>query len=164
MTEIISKLYTIGVYDSTEDSFFETLTATGITVFCDVRARRGLRGKVYAYANSQYLQEKLKQLGIHYIHFKELAPSKETRNLQDEYDQHHRISRRQRTTLGHLYIRAYEQEILENFDSMQFLKTFKTDDKVVLFCVEHHPEACHRSLLANRIAEDTGIIIVHLIP
>jgi hypothetical protein len=31
-----------------------------------------------------------------------------------------------------------------------------------LFCVEGNPEACHRSLVAERLHEDWGIPVEHL--
>jgi uncharacterized protein (DUF488 family) len=33
-----------------------------------------------------------------------------------------------------------------------------------LFCVERDPEACHRSLIAQRLAERHGVTIEHLRP
>ncbi|WP_278752735.1 hypothetical protein, partial [Alistipes putredinis] len=58
------EFYTIGVYGSTEQSFFTKLKENGIDTFCDIRQRRGVRGKKYAYVNSTYLQNKLKEYGI----------------------------------------------------------------------------------------------------
>jgi hypothetical protein len=33
-----------------------------------------------------------------------------------------------------------------------------------LFCVERDPEACHRSLIAERLADEYGLSILHLRP
>jgi hypothetical protein len=33
-----------------------------------------------------------------------------------------------------------------------------------LFCVERDPEACHRSLVAERLAADHGASVTHLRP
>ncbi|WP_407643935.1 hypothetical protein [Enemella dayhoffiae] len=33
-----------------------------------------------------------------------------------------------------------------------------------LFCVERDPEACHRSLIAQRLAEQQGVTVGHLRP
>ena len=84
----MSTLYirTIGVYGSTENSFFKTLVDAQIDVFCDLRQRRGVRGSKYAYVNSNYLQNKLYSLGIGYTHIKELAPSIELRKKQKVHD------------------------------------------------------------------------------
>jgi hypothetical protein len=33
-----------------------------------------------------------------------------------------------------------------------------------LFCVERDPEACHRSLIAARVADEHGVAVTHLRP
>ena len=38
------KIYTIGVYNSTEQEFFNKLVDNNIDTFCDIRQRRGVRG------------------------------------------------------------------------------------------------------------------------
>ena len=40
-------VFTIGVYGSTENSFFEKLAQSRIDLFCDIRQRRGVRGSQY---------------------------------------------------------------------------------------------------------------------
>jgi hypothetical protein len=40
------KFYTIGVYGSTEKDFFEKLIENRIDTFCDIRQRRGVRGRL----------------------------------------------------------------------------------------------------------------------
>ena len=45
-------LYTMGVYGSTEASFFKKLEQNNIDTFCDIRQRRGVRGSKYRYVNS----------------------------------------------------------------------------------------------------------------
>ncbi len=164
MNEIINKLYTIGVYGSTEDSFFDALIQNKITVFCDIRARRGLRGKKYAYANSMYLQQKLAQLNITYRHFKGLSPSIELRDEQARHDKENKIARRDRQVLGNVFTDGYRQDVLDDFDVFQFLHEFKADDNIVLFCVEKEPTVCHRSLLAQKISDVATVMIEHIIP
>lgn len=56
-------IYTIGVYNSTEDSYFNKLKINNIDLFCDIRQRRGVRGSQYKYVNSNYLQSKLADMG-----------------------------------------------------------------------------------------------------
>ena len=46
------KIYTIGVYGSSEEEFFGKLTESKIDLFCDIRQRRGVRGRQYAFVNS----------------------------------------------------------------------------------------------------------------
>ena len=76
------KVYTIGVYGSTEQQFFGKLTENIIDTFCDIRQRRGVRGSEYAFVNSNYLQRKLAEMDIKYGHIIELAPTSEIREKQ----------------------------------------------------------------------------------
>ena len=39
-----------------------------------------------------------------------------------------------------------------------------TVGEAALFCVERDPEACHRSLIAQRLAEQHGVTVGHLRP
>ena len=48
------KIFTIGVYNSSETHFFDKLKNNHIDVFCDIRQRRGVRGRKYAFVNSLY--------------------------------------------------------------------------------------------------------------
>lgn len=76
------KIYTIGVYNSTESSYFRKLQENNIDLFCDIRQRRGVRGSQYKYVNSNYLQAKLQDFGIVYKYIKELAPTNDIRQKQ----------------------------------------------------------------------------------
>jgi uncharacterized protein (DUF488 family) len=166
------KVVTIGVYGWDEESFFRALNAARIQVFCDVRARRGVRGRQYAFANSRRLQEQLAAAGIHYVHRPDLAPSAAARTQQSAADRATRTPRRQRTVLSPTFVSAYRQERLTGFDSRAFAASLGLGDSlrtaetavVALFCVEGEPAACHRSLLAERLAADLGAQIVHLTP
>jgi uncharacterized protein (DUF488 family) len=159
------KLVTIGAYGFDKESFFQALQDAKVDTFCDIRLRRGMRGSAYAFANSQNLQRRLGELGIRYIHIKELAPSKDIREKQNLEDKQLGIAKRKRTTLGQEFIQAYEQERLTQFDAQKFLEKIGEAAQVVaLFCVEREPEACHRSLAAKRLARDLGLSVEHITP
>ena len=143
-----SRVVTIGVYGTTEDSFFDALTANGVTDFVDIRRRRGMRGSLYSYANATKLQTKLKDLCIRYHHVLALAPTAETRALQKEDDSGQGIAKSARTTLSNGFIQGYRSEALDVFDLAAFLDSLPEDSVAAFFCVEHLPEACHRSLVA----------------
>jgi len=158
------KIITLGVYGSTEAGFFAALRAAGVDTFCDLRRRRGVRGSAYAFANRRRLQAKLVELGIRYLHFKELAPSPALRQRQKAADQAERTDKRERTRLSDLFVAGYNEECLGSFDSKKFLDQLGPGARVVaLFCVERVPTACHRSLVAERLHQDLGVEIVHLI-
>ena len=159
------KIITLGVYGATEAGFFAALREAGVDTFCDIRFRRGVRGSEYAFVNSQRLQAKLAELGIRYLHFKDLAPSQALRERQYAADKLDHTAKRKRTELSELFVSGYREERLQSFDSRKFLAQLGDDARVVaLFCVERAPAACHRSLLAERLRRDLGLEVVHLTP
>lgn len=157
------EFFTIGVYNSTEQEYFEKLTENNIDTFCDIRQRRGVRGSQYSFVNSNRLQQKLTELDIKYGHVIDLAPTSEIRELQKEADFQLGEVKRDRNKLGKIFTIAYKDKILSKFDFDSFIE--KLDEvganRVVLFCVEEKPEACHRSIVANNL-EKLGFKITHL--
>lgn len=181
MTTELQTIFTIGVYGSTEESFFDALVENEIELFVDIRARRGMRGSKYKHANSSYLRAKLKEFGIYYAHLKELAPTKEIRALQWQADKKDQTRKRDRTGLSAPYVEAYKKQILrygkrkaelildpENtLERAKQLAEFPCDrplQRYVLFCVEANAEACHRSLVAARFKDKIGGQVRHLHP
>lgn len=157
-------VFTIGVYNSTEYSFFGKLTKNHIDMFCDIRQRRGVRGSLYRYVNSNYLQAKLKELGINYTYIKELAPTSEIRQKQKDADKLNNETKKQRTSLGEVFVEEYNSQILSHFDMKNLVASLeKTGAKnIVFFCVEEHASACHRSLVAKEISKLYGNNITDL--
>ena len=159
------KIVTIGVFGFDEAGFFAALRDAGVDTFCDIRARRGVRGREFAFVNSQRLQTRLAGLGIRYLHLKALAPSKGLRARQAVADKAERTAKRKRTELSEGFIAGYRDECLQHFDCRKFIEELGDPARVVaLFCVERVPAACHRSLVAERLQRDLGWGIVHLMP
>ncbi len=157
------KIVTIGVYGFNKERFFQALLDANVDMFCDIRLRRGMRGSEYTFVNSQRLQEMLKELGIRYMYAKELAPSKAVRDRQEQEDKKHGIAKRVRLELGQSFIQTYETECLSHFNSQAFIEQLGPDVKVMsLFCVECEPNACHRSLVARKLAQDLGLQVEHI--
>jgi len=160
-----TRVLTIGAYGFDEEGFFRALKEAGVDLFCDVRARRGVRGAEYAFVNSQRLQARLAEMGIGYVHMKDLAPSQETREAQYREDKKSGVGKRSRERLGDAFVRAYRGQVLAGFDSADFVREAGADGRsIALFCVERTPEACHRSLLASRLAHDLGVSVEHIVP
>ncbi len=157
-------IYTIGVYNSTEDEFFGKLLTNKIDLFCDIRQRRGVRGSQYKFVNSNYLQSKLKELGIPYMYIKDLAPTTEIRNKQKEADKVNKETKRQRQVLGEVFRSEYCSQILSKYDMQKLASELSKMGvkNVVLFCVEEHAAACHRSLVAKRLNELINSTITNL--
>ena len=158
------EFYTIGVYNSDKEMFFNKLIENGIDTFCDIRQRRGVRGREYSFVNSNRLQTTLHEIGVNYIYFKELAPDNEIRDLQKKADKENKELKRDRQKLGVVFTENYNNKILSAFNIKEFITQLNGigAKKVVLFCVEEHHEACHRSLVSDKITSELKLKIQHL--
>jgi uncharacterized protein (DUF488 family) len=155
---------TIGVYGFTAQLFLERLREAGVGLLVDVRQRRGVRGSEYVWANSARLQAMLAEADIEYRHRKELAPTTELRQLQYREDDRQGVGKRSRTQLAREYRERYIAEILNRADLDAVVAELPTDRVTALMCVERDPEACHRSLIAERLAAQYGFEEIHLGP
>jgi uncharacterized protein (DUF488 family) len=129
-----------------------------------VRQRRGVRGAEYAWANAKRLQAALEQAGIGYRHHPDLAPTTELRQLQYAEDDRQGVGKRSRTTLARAYSERYVREILDHADLDAVVAELPAEGAAALFCVERDPEACHRSLVAERLEAEYGVVVEHLRP
>jgi uncharacterized protein (DUF488 family) len=157
----VPTIATIGVYGHDRDSFLAALSKAEVDLLLDVRQRRGVRGSEYAWANAKRLQDALAETGIGYTHVKELAPTTELRELQYREDARRGEGKRSRTVLAPEYVERYEAEILEPLD-LEPIVNWIGASKAALLCVERDPEACHRSLIAERLQRDFGFEVEHL--
>ena len=155
---------TIGVYGFDQTTFLAALDDAGVKLLLDVRQRRGVRGSEYAWANSARLQAALADAGIAYRHHKELAPTTELRRLQYAEDERQGVGKRSRVELAPEYRERYTHEILDQVDLEPIVDSLPADAATALLCVERDPEACHRSLIAERMATEHGVSIGHLKP
>lgn len=156
---------TIGVYGFDEDEFFAALKEANVDLLCDIRWRRGVRGKKYAFANYKRLVARLEEIGIAYLYRRDLAPTPEIRQKQKDADQAKRVAKRKRDELSPVFIAAYEDEVLAKFNSQSFFDELpEGKETIALLCVEREPAACHRSLVAQKLAKDTGAEVEHLLP
>ena len=157
-------LVTIGVYGWDQESFLAALREADVKQLLDVRQRRGVRGSQYAWANSKRLQAALSEAGIAYEHLPELAPTTELRHLQYAEDARQRVGKRSREQLAPEYVSRYVRERLDRVDLEPIVASMPDDGDAALFCVERDPEACHRSLVAERMATQFGLELRHLRP
>jgi uncharacterized protein (DUF488 family) len=153
---VAPRVETIGVYGFTADSFVETLHDARVGLVVDVRQRRGVRGREYAWANARRLQGLLANASIAYRHVLALAPTTELRQAQYREDARQGVGKRNRVELAPEYRERYLREILDPFDLGAFAATLPEGAVSALLCVERDPEACHRSLIADRLARGTG--------
>ena len=158
----MQKIITMGVYGFTEQQFFQALVDEGVTVFCDLRFRRGVRGADYTFANSKRLQIKLQAMGIRYLYYRSLALAPSTRRMQYEEDDRAGFTKKTRVGLSPEFIQEYTDTCLVRLNSQAFLTYFDENDIICLFCVEHVPEACHRSLVAQKLHNDLQLPVAHI--
>jgi uncharacterized protein (DUF488 family) len=158
------RVVTIGVYGFDQATFLAALEEAGVGLLLDVRRRRGVRGREYAWANSIRLQSALTRAGIEYRHHRELAPSTALLRLQHAEDARRGVGKRTRVELAPLYRERYTREILDRVDLAQIVRSLPTDATTALLCVERDPEACHRSLIAGRMAAEHGLSVRHVTP
>ena len=102
--------------------------------------------------------------GVAYRHHRELAPTTELRQLQYREDAREGVGKRSRTKLADEYRERYLNEILDRVDLAEILEALPADRVSALLCVERDPGACHRSLIAQRMADEGGVSVSHLLP
>lgn len=155
---------TIGVYGFTLAAFIDSLHRGHVRLLLDVRQRRGVRGSEYAWANSKRLQAAVAEAGIAYRHHPELAPTTELRQLQYAEDARRGVGKRSRAELAPEYVERYTREILDHANLDALVEALPQESASALLCVERDPEACHRSLVAERLAAEHGVSVTHLRP
>jgi uncharacterized protein (DUF488 family) len=160
----VKQLATIGVYGFTLEEFLRSLREADVRLVLDVRQRRGVRGPQYAWANSKRLQAALEEAGIDYQHHPELAPTTDLRQLQYREDERLGVGKRSREQLAPEYRERYTREILDRADLDAVVAELPEAGAGALLCVERDPEACHRSLIADRLAAEYRVPVTHLRP
>jgi uncharacterized protein (DUF488 family) len=157
-------MVTVGVYGFDGESFLQRLRHADVRLLLDVRQRRGVRGPDYSWANSARLQRALAAADVGYRHVKDLAPTTELRQLQYREDDRLGAGKRNRVALAPEYVERYTREILDPFDRGALVAQLPDDSTTALFCVERDPEACHRSLVAERLRAEHGLPVTDLRP
>jgi uncharacterized protein (DUF488 family) len=152
------------VYGFTADTFLHALRDADVRLLLDVRQRRGVRGSEYAWANAGRLTAAMADAGIEYRHHPELAPTTGLRQLQYREDDRLGTGKRNRERLAPEYRENYIHEILDHADLDAVVAEMPPEGASALFCVERDPEACHRSIVAERMAERYDLPVVHIRP
>jgi uncharacterized protein (DUF488 family) len=160
----VARVVTIGVYGWELDRFLDALAAADVRLLIDVRQRRGVRGPEYAWANATRLQAALAGTGVDYRHHKDLAPTTELRHVQYAEDARQGVGKRSRVELADEYRTRYTREILDFAPLEQIMSELPAEGAAALFCVERDPEACHRSIVAERMATEHGVSVDHIRP
>jgi hypothetical protein len=74
------------------------------------------------------------------------------------------VGKRSRVRLSSEYVRLYTEEVLDLVPLGPLVRRLPVHGIGALLCVEATAQACHRSLVAGRLAEQFGFEVVNLEP
>jgi uncharacterized protein (DUF488 family) len=159
------KVFTIGVYGWTAETFARAIKDAKITSVVDIRRRRGVRGPSYRFANAKALERLVTGEGIMYVSVPALAPTQELRSLQKQADREAGIAKKDRAHLSSAFVDAYRSDILAGYSREMLNELLATvGERPAFLCVEREAAACHRGIFASWVAEQTGCQVVNLTP
>ena len=145
---MVPALRTIGYEGTTIDAVLAELRAAGVTLLLDVRAVAASRKPGFS---KRQLAAGLDEKGIPYVHLQGLGTPKPGRDavraghpeIMEQIFREHMTSDRAQADLGQA-------------------KQLVRETRVCLLCFERDPACCHRRIVADMIAADTGQTISHL--
>ncbi len=159
------RIYTIGVYGYTPETFHGALCDAGVKILYDIRSRSAVRGSKYAFANRNRLVTSVPLIGAKYSQLKELAPPQVLRDRLKAEEASFKIKKKTREGLPEWWIESYTKARLEPFDFKTFIEAHDASvQNIALMCVEQFPLQCHRSVAAEYMGKNFGMEIVNLTP
>lgn len=138
-------LCTIGYERRSLLQFLELLRGAPVDTLIDTRHRAGSRKRGFA---KTALTEALAEIGIRYEHRRELGTPPHLMEVMRKS--------------GSYSLGAYEEHFDERPDLLLDLSQVATAKRAALLCYELDPRVCHRSVLARRVAQETGLTVMHL--
>lgn len=142
------QIFTVGYEGGELSTFLATLAQAGIKQVIDVRELPLSRKRGFS---KSALSLALSDVGIRYLHLRELGDPKPGREAARRGDHAEFLQ---------IYLRH-----LEGTDAQVALREASLQARAVrscLLCFEKHPAGCHRKIVAEAMAADTGMGIVHL--
>ena len=139
---------TIGYEGATVDAFLRTLREAGVELVLDIRAAPVSRKKGFS---KNQLAAHLADAGIGYRQLRGLGTPKRGREAARGGD-----------------IESFERIFREHMEEPEALLdlceaiALAESQPVCLLCLERDPEHCHRMIVANRMAGETGQELRHL--
>lgn len=144
----MSELATIGYEGAALGDVLATLQAADIRLVIDVRALPISRRKGFA---KSALSAALADAGIGYLHLKALGTPKAGRDAARSGD---------RATFSRIF--AAQMASAEAVADLARATELARAERACLLCFERDPAQCHRSIVADAIAESGQLDIVHL--
>lgn len=144
----MSELFTIGYEGATLDAFDAALAVAGVQLVVDVRAIAASRRRGFA---KTALSERLADAGISYVHLRELGDPKPGRDAARAG----RWSEFRSIFSAHL-------STPEAVCGLARLSDMALRQRTVLLCYEADADQCHRTMVAERIAQTSELVVAHL--
>ena len=148
MRKRASAIYTIGYEGASVDAFIAALRRADIALVLDIRAAPVSRKKGFS---KTPLAQHFAEAGIGYRHLRGLGTPKRGREAARSGD-----------------LEAFERIFRAHLDEPEALldlgeaESLAQQQPVCLLCLERDPEHCHRLIVADRMAVETGQQIEHL--
>ena len=144
------KIYTIGFTQKSAEIFFNFLKRAEVKTLIDVRLNNV--SQLAGFAKRDDLKFFLKELcGADYVHFPELAPTKDILNSYKK---------------GDMPWEVYEDKFLNLMGQRNVERSIKPAllDHGCLLCSEHEPHLCHRRLVVEYLNKhsDLDLKVKHL--
>ena len=143
------KLATVGYERDTQGSVIDRLKTAGVELVIDVRAVASSRKAGFS---KTLLSASLNAEGIGYIHLRELGTPKPGRIA----------ARKGQIAEMHEIFKAHMAEPAAQLELAKATELVRDGGKVALLCYEADAEACHRSIVAERIRETLNCEIENL--
>ncbi len=141
-------LSTIGYEGSSLEDFIASLLLAKVEVLVDVRERAQSRRKGFS---KSALTSALAEVGIDYIHFRELGDPKDGREAARAGD-----TKEFKRIYSNVIRRKAAQEALE-----KIVKIAKKNNACLL-CYERDPFTCHRKIITDKIEQTERLKTKHL--
>lgn len=142
----VNKLFTIGYEGANLEDFIETLRLVEVDMLLDVRELPASRRKGFS---KNALREALEAVGISYRHERLLGSPKTMRHeLRETWDYDK-------------FFAAFDQHLEQQAGLIQQLAESLVGH-IVLLCFERDHKECHRTPVAEKIAEFTGVKPRHI--
>jgi uncharacterized protein (DUF488 family) len=151
MAKATPPLFTIGYEQSRPDPVLKALKDARVQLLVDVRAVAASRKPGFS---KRQLAASLDQIGIRYLHLQKLGTPAEGREAARSGDM---------KELWRIYNRHLKtHDAVEAMDEL--LSIVRSGQRVCLLCFERDPGHCHRSRIAEIVAERTGAKVSDLMP
>lgn len=142
----MTRVSTIGYEGADISAFLSTLSEAGVRTVADIRDVPVSRKKGFS---KNKLAAALEEVGIGYVHLKQLGDPKEGREAMRRGDREHFLR------VFHAHIDRSEAQ-----DALDQLAFEVSSSETVLLCYERDPKDCHRTIVASMLKERGEIVEV----